>query len=66
MSERDARGPEEHTRGHALFCVAALSLPALFVAPLVARWSARAPVSVLRRLFALCLAVIAVRLVLRP
>jgi uncharacterized membrane protein YfcA len=49
----------------ALFCVAALSLPALFVAPLAARWSARAPVSVLRRLFALCLAVIAVRLLLR-
>jgi Sulfite exporter TauE/SafE len=50
----------------ALFCVAALSLPALFVAPLAARWSARAPVSLLRRLFALCLAVIAVRLLLRP
>jgi uncharacterized membrane protein YfcA len=50
----------------ALFCVAALSLPALFVAPLAARWSARAPVALLRRLFALCLAVIAVRLLLRP
>jgi uncharacterized protein len=49
----------------ALFCVAALSIPALFVAPVAARWSARAPVSVLRRLFALCLAVIAVRLFLR-
>jgi uncharacterized membrane protein YfcA len=49
----------------ALFCVAALSLPALFVAPVAARWSARAPVSVLRRLFALCLAAIAVRLLLR-
>ena len=49
----------------ALFCVATLSLPALFVAPLAARWSARAPVSLLRRLFALCLAVIAVRLLLR-
>jgi uncharacterized membrane protein YfcA len=49
----------------ALFCVAALSLPALFVAPLAARWSAHAPVAVLRRLFALCLAVIAVRLLLR-
>lgn len=49
----------------ALFCVAALSLPALFVAPLAARWSSRAPVSVLRRLFALCLAAIAVRLFLR-
>jgi uncharacterized membrane protein YfcA len=49
----------------ALFCVATLSLPALFVAPIAARWSARAPVSLLRRLFALCLAVIAVRLLLR-
>jgi uncharacterized membrane protein YfcA len=49
----------------ALFCEAALSLPALFVAPVTARWSARAPVSVLRRLFALCLAVIALRLFLR-
>ena len=49
----------------ALFCVAALSLPALFVAPVAARWSARAPVSVLRRLFALCLAAIALRLLLR-
>jgi len=52
--------------GVALFCVAALSLPALFVAPLAARWSARAPVALLRRLFALCLAVIAVRLLVRP
>jgi uncharacterized protein len=49
----------------ALFCGAALSLPALFVAPVAARWSARAPVSVLRRLFALCLAAIARRLLLR-
>jgi uncharacterized membrane protein YfcA len=49
----------------ALFCVAALSLPALFVAPVAARWSTRAPVSVLRRLFALCLAAIALRLFLR-
>lgn len=49
----------------ALFCVATLSLPALFVAPVAARWSARAPVALLRRLFAACLAVIAVRLLLR-
>lgn len=49
----------------ALFCVATLSLPALFVAPIAARWSSRAPVSLLRRLFAFCLAVIAVRLLLR-
>jgi hypothetical protein len=39
----------------ALFCVAALSRPALFVAPLAARWSARAAISLLRRLFALAL-----------
>jgi uncharacterized membrane protein YfcA len=49
-----------------LFCVAALSLPALFVAPVAARWSAHAPVSVLRRSFAFCLAAVAVRLLLRP
>jgi len=48
----------------ALICVAALSLPALFVAPIAARWSTRMPVSLLRRLFALCLVVIAVRLIL--
>jgi|HubBroStandDraft_4_1064222.scaffolds.fasta_scaffold31702_3 uncharacterized membrane protein YfcA len=48
----------------ALFCGAALWLLALFVAPIAARWSARA-VSVLRRLFALCLAAIALRLLLR-
>ena len=52
-------------RDVALFCVAALSLPALFVAPVTARWSARAPVSLLRRLFALCLAAIALRLLVR-
>ncbi|TAJ30306.1 MAG: sulfite exporter TauE/SafE family protein [Reyranella sp.] len=49
----------------ALFCVAALSLPALFVAPVAARWSTRAPVVWLRRLFALCLAIIAARLLFR-
>jgi uncharacterized membrane protein YfcA len=52
-------------RDVALFCGAALSLPALFVAPVAARWSARAPVTVLRRLFALCLGAIALRLLLR-
>jgi uncharacterized membrane protein YfcA len=52
--------------GHvAVFCVAAMSLPALFVAPIAARWSARAPVVLMRRLFALCLGAIAVRLLLR-
>ena len=44
---------------------AALSLPALFVAPVAARWSARAPLVLLRRLFALCLVAIAFRLLLR-
>jgi uncharacterized membrane protein YfcA len=49
----------------ALSCLAALSMPALFVAPISARWSARAPVALLRRLFALCLAAVALRLLLR-
>jgi uncharacterized membrane protein YfcA len=49
----------------ALFCVAALSLPALFVAPIAARWPARAPVSLLRRLFAPCFAAIVIRLLLQ-
>lgn len=64
---------DRHTQGRpfdalgdvSLFCVATLSLPALFVAPMAARWSARAPVALLRRLFAACLALIAVRLLLR-
>ena len=64
--DRGAPGrPADALGDVALFCVATLSLPALFVAPVAARWSARAPVSLLRRLFALCLAVIAVRLLLR-
>ena len=49
----------------AVFCVVALSLPALFVAPIAAHWSAHAPVGLLRRPFAFCLAAIAVRLLLR-
>lgn len=49
----------------ALFCVATLSLPALFVAPVAARWSAHVPLVLLRRLFALCLLAIALRLLLR-
>jgi uncharacterized membrane protein YfcA len=49
----------------ALSCLAALSLPALIVAPVAASWSARAPVVLLRRLFALCLAAVAIRLLLR-
>lgn len=50
----------------ALFCVAALSLPALFVAPIAARWSARVPVVLLRQSFAVCLCTIAVRILMRP
>jgi uncharacterized membrane protein YfcA len=49
----------------ALACLAALSLPALFVAPVAARWSTRVPAVRLRRLFALCLAAVAARLLLR-
>lgn len=49
----------------ALLGVAALAIPALFVAPLAARWSARAPVPMLRILFAICLAIVAVRLLFR-
>jgi uncharacterized protein len=47
-----------------LSCLAALSLPALFVAPAAARWSAHAPVLLLRRLFGLRLAAAAIRLLL--
>ena len=46
-------------------CLLALSLPALMIAPLAAGWSARVPAVLLRRLFALCLAVVAARLLLR-
>jgi uncharacterized protein len=49
----------------ALSCLVALSLPALFVAPISARWSARVPVALLRRLFAICLAAVAIRLLMR-
>src|SRR5258708_36381238 len=48
----------------ALFCVAALSIPALFVAPVGARWATRAPAALLRRLLAFCLAAIAPGLLL--
>jgi uncharacterized membrane protein YfcA len=57
--------PPDAVGNVALACVAALSIPALFVAPLAASWSARAPVPLLRLLFAICLAAIAVRLLLR-
>ena len=57
--------PADAVGNIALFCVAALSLPALFVAPVAARWSAYAPLVLLRRLFALCLVAIAVGLLIR-
>ena len=57
--------PADSVGDVAMFCVAALSLPALFVAPMAARWSSRVPVVLLRRSFALCLCAIAVRIVLR-
>lgn len=66
LIDRDTPGRTADALGDvALFCVAALSLPALFVAPFAARWSTRVPVVVLQRLFALCLAVIAARLLFR-
>src|SRR4026207_2169194 len=46
------------------FCVAALSMAALFVAPIAARRWGRAPVSVLRRLPRFVPVAIAVRLIL--
>lgn len=46
-------------------CLLALSVPALFLAPVAAGWSARVPAVLLRRLFALCLVVVAARLLLR-
>jgi uncharacterized membrane protein YfcA len=62
----DTPGRPPDALGHvALFCLAALSLPALFVAPIAARWSARVPIVLLSRLFALCLGVIALRLLLK-
>ena len=48
-----------------LLCLTALSFPALLAAPLAARWSSRVPAGLLRRLFAACLAIIALRLLLR-
>jgi uncharacterized membrane protein YfcA len=66
LIDRDTPGrPADALGDVALFCVAALSLPALFVAPMAAQWSARVPASLLRRLFAFCLAAIAARLLFR-
>lgn len=45
-----------------LVCLAALSLPALAVAPIATRWSGHASAVLLRRLFAACMALIALRL----
>ena len=55
----------DSVRDVAVFCVAALSLPALFVTPVAARWSRRVPAVLLRRSFAPCRCAIAVRIVLR-
>jgi uncharacterized membrane protein YfcA len=49
-----------------VFAVVALSLPALFVAPWAARWSSRAPIGLMRNAFAVCLAVIAIRMLWAP
>jgi uncharacterized membrane protein YfcA len=57
--------PADSVGDVALFCVAALSIPALFVAPIAARWSTRVPVMLLRLSFALCLCAIAVRILMR-
>jgi len=57
--------PADSVGDVAMFCVAALSLPALFVAPMAARWSSRAPAVLLRRSFAFCLCAIAIRIVSR-
>ena len=62
MGWNDSGKPANALGDVGLFCVAALSLPALFVAPIVACWPARVPVVLLRRLFASCLALIAARL----
>jgi uncharacterized membrane protein YfcA len=49
-----------------ILSVVALSLPALFVAPAAARWSSRAPIALMRHAFALCLAAIALRMLVAP
>ncbi|WP_428659671.1 sulfite exporter TauE/SafE family protein [Reyranella sp.] len=66
MTPQTANRPADAVGDVALFCVAALSLPALFVAPMAARWSTRVPIMLLRQGFALCLCAIAVRIVMRP
>ncbi len=66
MGWHTAGRPADAVGDVALFCVAALSIPALFVAPIAARWSTRVPVMLLRLSFALCLGAIAVRILMRP
>jgi uncharacterized membrane protein YfcA len=66
MGWHTAGRPADAVGDVALFCVAALSIPALFVAPIAARWSTRVPVMLLRLSFALCLCAIAVRILMRP
>ena len=66
MDWQTADRPADAVGDVALFCVAALSLPALFVAPMAARWSTRVPIMLLRQAFALCLCAIAIRIVMRP
>lgn len=62
----DEPGRPADAVGHvALLCVAGLSLPALLVAPVAAAWSTRVRDVLLRRSFALCLGVIAARLLMR-
>ena len=65
MGWQTAGRPADAVGDVALFCVAALTLPALFVAPIAARWSARVPVVLLRRSFAVCLCAIALRIMMR-
>jgi len=66
MDRQTLGRPADSVGDVAVFCVAALSLPALFVAPMAARWSGRVPVVLLRQAFALCLCAIAVRILMRP
>jgi uncharacterized membrane protein YfcA len=66
MGGHTADRPADAVGSVSLVCTAALSLPALFVAPVAARWSTRVPVMLLRTGFALCLCGVAVRILMRP
>jgi hypothetical protein len=63
--DRSFRTCEVANRHIAVFCTSALSLPALFVAPFAARWSAHAQLVLLRWLLVLCLIAISIRLLIR-